>query len=350
MSAFDDEMQRLRNILHQGYLERDPIVSTIRAVHVTAGELIPVLERELSEIKNLGFNVVNIHHFLPANAAYLDAVDGFLTLLNSYGLKAHFTLQTPPYGYRQDPLDSCTLAQLEDIINPIISRFAGNSTIFLWDVNSEIYVKPEHIAEYKMLIEYVKNNVSQQVSVALDDKTMIQELYDSLDLVNLHIYLLTSLRLDNPVLPWAVLDQGLNWVKSLGSKAIYIGEIGFCTWHVYPSNTGNSPYRLPDITVTTPKTEALQYDYLANMLHIIKQHHILGYDIWEWCDDVSNQSAEGGFGLKTAYPELRAKPALDLLSTTPKQLLFPRLSNLLNEAAWLLFPRLASYIYDIRYS
>ncbi|MFQ6063908.1 MAG: hypothetical protein ACE5L6_00355 [Candidatus Bathyarchaeia archaeon] len=313
MSKFQQEVERLRSILEQGYLQKDSRVTTIRGAHLmlsTVANNRTAFENELKNMQTHGFNTIRTWAWWPWLIS-----EEWLSTVNKYDLKAVIVLPVPIDAppWQCDPFDYITVAEWENALNPVLNRYGSDPRILAWEIISEPYIKPEHYQDFKDVINYVKSKSTLPVTVGFDEFTQIPIFHEALDIISYHVYQFGEWATSpEPRLPWEILDTKLTDLEQFG-KPILIGEIGFPTWYYWKyerSDYGNTPYKIPGITRTTRETEQLQYDYFANMLHIIKEHNIFGYIMWQWLDD--QPSGEGGFGLKGLYPDLRPKPAMAL--------------------------------------
>lgn len=319
MSAFDTEISRLKGLLNQGYLQRDPRVTTIRGVTfkpaLMGGMSSQAVAAEAQAVANLGLNTVRIDW-------YAQNPDQYLALMSSLGMKTIFltpfpvTSPPPAHLWHNDPFDNFTVDDWKAILAPILTKYGNDNRVYAFEIIGEPLIKPEHYAQMNELGQWVQANCTREVFVSLDVPELVQPLLPSGSMLCYHYYRMSLLRANKTIVD--VTNELRQWIatwKTYG-KPIIIGETGFPTYLRYPSNSGNTPYNIATINTTTPETEELQHDWIANILHVIKDTDIAGYLVYQWTDDLAG--GEGGFGMKTTYPTLRAKPTVELLATSLK--------------------------------
>jgi len=326
--ARTQEIERLNKLLHQGYLQKDPKVPAIRGVTFKPYLMkydATIVENEVKHLASLGINTVRVDWWAAGD------LDAYLNLMDQYGIK---TILLTPYPiapedhwYHCDPFDKFTVDDWKTNITPFLESYGNDPRIYAIEIINEpgindttLEVFNDHSKKFIEIGQWVKTQVCSEIEVAipLDDPKLVEPLAPAVSIINYHVYGMSLLRNDQSITEITTLFREYiqEWKKQ--GKPILIGETGFPTWfygRYGKSNLGNTPYIIDDPilrTQSTPETEQLQYDYLANILHIIKDENLLGYVIYQWNDDLPG--GEGGFGLKTAYPELRSKSAVDLLS------------------------------------
>lgn len=336
-------MARLRPLLHQGYLQNDPKIATVRGITfkpqlmggTIGGAMGATAKAEAQKLKDLGLNIARID-FWGTN------IEEYLTTMWSLGIKTILLTQypvgppQPANWWHYDPFtadpDSDGVedpdivvanwkAMLDDPNKPF-AKYADDQRVWGFEIIGEPLIGSNHYSYMNEVGQYAQSRTSHEVFASFDALSQVQPMLASGSLICYHYYHMADLRTGQTIVN--VTDTLRNYIVSFKSygKPVLIGETGFPTYLRSPSNSGNTPYQIATINATTPETEALQYDYYANVLHIIKDTGILGFVIYQWTDDLAG--GEGGFGMKTTYPELRTKPALELLATTttPRKYVF----------------------------
>lgn len=308
------DIERLQSSISRTYLKKDPRKCVVSGVNFNVGTSPQQVQfytqkriyAEFHLLKSLGFTTLRItsdrfglnewfHAFVKkCLVAAMQTELSLIVLLPFWSITYDVEKRVPlPIEVAEERLASA--------VSPYLR---ADRNLITWDLVNE--PNDEHIPLIKIMAKELKKIDSiHRVTIGVDKFHQFIHLNDVQDVSSWHFYQVNTWNTEHP---YDRLPRELLELKKYG-KPVVVQEFGFPTFFRYPSDRGNTPYNCKYMTWSSPETEKLQRDYVANVLHIVKEADITGYLMWANRDENYE-----GWGMKHATTQFtRLKPVVNVM-------------------------------------